>query len=140
MNRLDPEPDEEAYTARPTEKGGAYPDDDPSVDPSDLPRRMLSGTEAEKLQSFDRTELLEGAAAYPSDTVEPIQDAESPAETALELMKNGAALTPDATLADMVDAMISYETPALAVVDPGGDRLIGMVRFIDLLKAIRPLI
>lgn len=139
MNPRDLEPDEDRYTARPTEKGGAYPEEELSVDPSDLPRRRLSGTEAEKLQSFERP-LSAGAMVYPTEEFEPIQDPEASAETAVELLKEGVALPPDATLTEIVDAMITYDTPALAVVDPAGDQLIGMVHFVDVLKAIRPLI
>jgi len=46
----------------------------------------------------------------------------------------------DTTLPDIVDLMISEKIGAIPVVDPESDTLVGIISYIDVLKAVRDLI
>ena len=46
----------------------------------------------------------------------------------------------DTTLPDIVDLMISEKIGAIPVVDPDSDTLVGIISYIDVLKALRDLV
>lgn len=48
--------------------------------------------------------------------------------------------TADADLADVVDAMVAHHISAVPVVDPGSRRLVGIVSYVDVLRAMRDLV
>lgn len=51
-----------------------------------------------------------------------------------------AAVEPDRDLRDVVDKMLEYQIGAVVVIDPGSWKLVGIVSYVDVLRAVRDLV
>ena len=47
-------------------------------------------------------------------------------------------VTPEAELPEVIDVMVEWKVGAVPVVEQGSERLVGIVSYVDVLRAARP--
>jgi len=72
--------------------------------------------------------LLEDAATAAERLGDPVADVMS---------KNVLSVTPDTDAQAVADLMIEHHVGAVIVVDPGSDKLVGIISYVDVLRALR---
>lgn len=83
-------------------------------------------------------DLRSGATPVLELLADPERFAERLAEPVSSLMtSNVFSVTPDRDLQDVVELMLDEHVGAIPVVDPGSNKLVGIVSYVDILRTVR---